>query len=314
MIVERPRILFFGTPEFAVPCFDAACEIGDVVTLVCQPDRPQGRGLALLPPATKVRALARGIPILQPSKVRTAEFAESLRALRADIAVVVAYGRILTREVLDAPRLGCVNVHASLLPRWRGAAPIQWALMAGDSETGVCLMQMDEGLDTGPVLTRRTLAIDDTDTSPDLFGKLSILGGSALRDELPRILRGELQAIAQLGESTHARMLKKEDARLDFSRTAVELERQVRAMTPWPGSECMLGDERIKVFAARVVRDTAHDKPLGTWLAADNGLHVACAHGSVIAFAAMQHGGRKRVAADEFLRGVKTVLGETAFS
>ena len=213
----RPRALFFGTPEFAVPCLDALVAIADVVRVVSQPDRPSGRGLALTPTPVKARATALGIPVMQPTKVKPPELHAELRALEADVAVVVAYGRILPAGILTAPRRGCVNVHASLLPRWRGAAPIQWAVASGDRETGVCLMEMDEGLDTGPVFARAVTAIGADETAGELFARLSREGAALLQRELPRWLAGELRAEAQVGEPTIARLLEKRDGEIDFA-------------------------------------------------------------------------------------------------
>ena len=186
------RTIFFGSPEFAVPCLDALNEISEVVAVISQPDRPAGRGLSMRPPAVKQRALELGLDVWQPTKVRTAEFAERLRTLEADVAVVVAYGRILPLAVLEAPRAGCVNVHASLLPRWRGAAPIQWSIVHGDEETGVTLMQMDEGMDTGPILATAATRIEAADDAATLSERLSNMGAALLREQLPRYLAGEL--------------------------------------------------------------------------------------------------------------------------
>ena len=247
------RIVFMGTPAFAVKSLEACGELGEVVAVVTQPDKPRGRGQEVSFSPVKELALARGLPVLQPLKIRGTNFAEELRALNADVGVVTAYGKILPQDVLDAPRRGCVNVHASLLPRFRGAAPIQWAIAAGDPKTGVCLMQMDAGMDTGGIIECAELPIGPDDTSASLHDKLSELGGQVLRRCLPRYVAGELQAVPQPGEGVvMAPMIKKEDGRLDWSRSARELERRMRAFTPWPGAFCTFDGGLLKVSQAAV--------------------------------------------------------------
>ncbi|MEY4511151.1 MAG: hypothetical protein RLZZ450_3273, partial [Pseudomonadota bacterium] len=186
----RPRAAFLGTPDFAVPCLAALTEVADVQLVVTQPDKPQGRGLTLVPTPVKVYAESRGLRVIQPAKARDGVLLAELAALSLDVALVVAYGKILPADVLAAPRLGCLNVHGSLLPRWRGAAPIQWAIVSGDARTGVCLMQMDVGMDTGDVLTCRTVDIGENETGGELFDRLSGISGELVRDELPRFVRG----------------------------------------------------------------------------------------------------------------------------
>ncbi len=300
------RALFFGSPAFAVPCLDALHEIAEVVAVFSQPDRPAGRGLALRAPAVKVRALELGLPVSQPTKVRTAAFAEELRAHEADIAVVVAYGRILPKAVLDAPRRGCVNVHASLLPRWRGAAPIQWALATGDQETGVTLMQMDEGMDTGPILATRRTPIAPDETTPELAERLSDLGAQLLREELPRWVAGALAPMPQPPDGvTMAPLLTKEDGRLPWSRSARAVHDRVRAMKPWPGAFTDVDgeDRRIKVHATHVVHETGHHGDPGEVIGADErGVRVACGEG-VIALDVLQDPSRRRLEAAAYLRG-----------
>ena len=246
------RLVFFGTPEFAVPSLRACLEVGTVVAVVTQPDRPRGRGQHVQASPVKEEAERAGVPVLQPPKLKGTDFGARLRALEPEVAVVTAYGRILPQDVLDAPRRGCLNVHASLLPRWRGAAPIQWAIAAGDAETGVCLMQMEAGLDTGPVLATRREPVRPTDTSGSLHARLAELGGALLRDALPRYLAGELRAVPQSETGvTVARMVEKEDGRLDWTRPAEELERRVRAFTPWPGGWTELDGHGLQDLADR---------------------------------------------------------------
>ena len=215
------RAVFFGTPHFAVPCLDALAEIAEVAAVVCQPDRPQGRGLELQAPPVKVRATELGIVVHQPTKLRTGEFAAWLREQKADVALVVAYGRILPKDVLDAPRLNCVNVHASLLPRLRGAAPITWAVVRGEPETGITLMQMDEGMDTGAMLEQLKTPIDPEETAGELSERLAAMGALAVRKGLPKFVAGGYTPIAQdHAAHTVAPILKKEDGRIDWTKDA----------------------------------------------------------------------------------------------
>jgi methionyl-tRNA formyltransferase len=232
------RVVFLGTPEFAVPTVDALRRAGhEILAVVAQPDRPAGRGQALKAPATKAWAEAHGVPVLQPVKVRDGTLATALAALRPDVLVVTAYGRILGRDLLDLAPYGAVNVHASILPRWRGAAPIQWAVTSGDGETGVSIMQMDEGLDTGDVLLTRTLAIGAEETAEALAPRLATLGGQAIVEALALLQAGALVPVRQDGaRHTLAPILEKAHGRLDFGRPAADLAQLVRGMTPWPGA------------------------------------------------------------------------------
>jgi methionyl-tRNA formyltransferase len=245
------RLLFMGTPDFAVPALDALVEAGhEVAGVVAQPDKPQGRGNQLQSPPVAVRARELGLELRQPRAVRSGAFPEWVEGLRLDVAVVVAYGRILTPRLLSAPRLGCINIHASLLPRYRGAAPIQWAVVRGEAETGVCTMQMEEGLDTGPVLLRRATPIGPEETSPELWQRLSRLGAEMIVETLARLpeLRPEPQDHAA---HSLAPMLRKEDGLLDWSRPAQELHNQIRGLLPWPGCHSALRGEPLKLLAAR---------------------------------------------------------------
>jgi methionyl-tRNA formyltransferase len=305
------RIVFMGTPGFAVASLRACLDLGEVVAVVTQPDKPKGRGNELAAPPVKELALEKGLRVLQPPKIRNTDFASELRALEPDVCVVTAYGKILPKDVLEAPRHGCVNVHASLLPRWRGAAPIQWSIAAGDDETGVCLMQMDEGLDTGAVISCARTKIRDEDTSESLHDRLSEMGGEILRRDLPRFLRGELTSTPQPSEgSTYAPMIKKEDGRLDFLRPARELERRVRAFTPWPGAFTFLGGALLKVHK---VRAGAGNGAPGTVLdASAEGIEVACGGGSLWLME-LQAEGRRRMSAAEFLSGRRIEKGSAPF-
>jgi methionyl-tRNA formyltransferase len=316
--VTRPRAIFFGTPEMAVPALDALVELCDVPLVVTQPDRPRGRGLRSVPTPVKARALDHGLEVVQPTKVRAPEFAESLRALRADVGVVIAYGRILPRGILDAPHLGCVNLHASLLPRWRGAAPVQWAVASGDTETGVCLMQMDEGLDTGPVLACRATPIGSDETAGEVTQRLARLAADVLRAELPAFLAGALVPMLQdEARATYARVLEKADGRLDFARPVRAVHDHARGMTPWPGAFTTLPNgSTLKVHRTRVLADTAPLGPdgrppsPGTVVVADarGGLAVACAPG-ILALEEVQLEGKKRVSGRDFVAGRGVAAG-----
>lgn len=309
--MTRPRAIFFGSPEFAVPSLLALLDVADVVAVVTQPDRPAGRGMSLRAPAVKVVAVERGLPVLQPTKVRRGPLAGELSALAADVGVVTAYGRILPRPVLDAPRLGCVNVHASLLPRWRGAAPIHWAIVHGDVETGVCLMQMDEGMDTGPILSCARTPIAPDETAGELSARLSTLGGDLLRRDLPRFLAGELPPREQPSDgATKAEMLVKEHGRVAWEVSARAAHDRVRGMSPWPGAYTEHGDHRVKIHRAHVVAEDGDWAPPGTILRADGrGLHVACGSG-VLAIDELQLEGKRRLDAEQFLAGRAWTVGE----
>lgn len=244
--------MFFGTPAIAVPALRSLAEVAEIVGVICQPDRPAGRGLNLQPPAVKVAALEMGLEVHQPVKVKTGNLDEWLRERTPDVALVMAYGRILPPAVLAAPTRGCMNLHASLLPRWRGAAPINWSIIHGDHETGICLMQMDEGLDTGPVYARRAIAIGDEETAGELSERLSVTASQLVREELARAVRGELEAVPQDHEqSNHAPPLERADGALEFSKTARDLVNLVRGLSPRPGAHTRLNGKPLKVTQAR---------------------------------------------------------------
>lgn len=242
-----------GSPDFAVPVLDALARRYSLVGVVTQPDRPAGRGRTMVQPAVKEAALRLGIPVMQPEKVSVPEAMTQLQAWTPDLIVVAAFGQILRPAVLNLPRYGCINIHGSLLPRGRGAAPIQAAILAGDKETGITIMKMDPGVDTGPILSQRALPIAHDDTSAMLFEKLAHLGAELLLDTLPHYLNGELVPCPQPKEgATYAPMLKKEDGLLDFTRPAIELERRVRAFYPWPGTWFDWNGAPLKILHARL--------------------------------------------------------------
>ena len=304
------RIVFAGTPDFAVPCLDAALAAGhQVVAVYTQPDRPAGRGRALTASPVKQRALAAGVPVEQPENFKTVESRQRLAAYRPDLMIVVAYGLILSQKVLDIPAHGCWNVHASLLPRWRGAAPIQRAIAAGDAETGVCLMRMEKGLDTGPVYLRRAVPIAVDETGGSLHDKLAALGADLVTDGLQRLAAGALplpETQSEMGVE-YAHKLDKREAVLDLERPALELERQVRAFSPWPVAELTLGGERLRVHAAKAVPSTSRRAP-GEIVQADReGIDVATGDG-VLRLVRVQREGGRPVSAQEYLNARNDLL------
>ena len=295
------RVVFAGTPDFAVPCLEACRAAGvDVVAAYTQPDRPAGRGRKLAASPVKEAALAAGIPVEQPESFKAEGDRARLASYAPDLMVVVAYGLILPRKVLAIPRLGCWNVHASLLPRWRGAAPIQRAILAGDAESGVDLMQMEAGLDTGPVLVERRTPIAADETGGSLHDRLSTLGADALAEGLRRTLAGEtLVPRAQPEEGVeYAHKLDKAEARLDFTQSAIVLERKVRAFDPWPVAEADIAGERLRIWSARAVEGVAGAEPGRILAASREGIDVACAEGALRLTAVQRAGGRRIGAAD----------------
>ncbi len=297
------RALFFGTPAFSVPCLEALTEVATVVGVVCQPDRPVGRGLTLTPPPVKTRATELGIPVVQPTKLKTGAFGAWVRAQDADVALVVAYGRILPSDVLAGPRLGCLNVHASLLPRWRGAAPIARAIMAGEKETGITLMQLDEGMDTGNMIARFPTPIGPDETAGELAERLSKMGADAIRSSFARYLRGDFLPEKQDDAlATLAPPLTKEEGRIDFALPADRVHDHVRGVNPWPGAFTKLGDKTVKVHAARVA-GVSREAPSGTVILADKtAVVVACGKGA-IELVTVQLEGRKPVRATDWFLG-----------
>ena len=297
------RLVFAGTPEFAVPCLEACRASGaEVAAVYTQPDRPAGRGRKLTPSPVKQAALAAGIAVEQPESLKSVEARQRLAGYRPDLLIVVAYGLILSRKILATPNLGCWNVHASLLPRWRGAAPIQRAIFAGDAESGVDLMQMEAGLDTGPVMLQRRTPISADDTGGSLHDRLSLLGADVLAEGLRRTLAGEVLPATAQDETrvTYAHKLDKAEARLDLSLSATALERKVRAFNPWPVAEVEVAGEPLRIWSALAI-DVAHGEAPGSVLGASrDGIDLACGTG-VLRITALQRAGGKRITAADFL-------------
>jgi methionyl-tRNA formyltransferase len=297
------RTVFMGTPDFALQTLqgliDAGCNLVGVYT---QPDRPRGRGKQLAAPPVKELALRHGTPVFQPLKLRQPEAVAELEALAPDLIVVVAYGQILPKSVLDIPRYGCINVHASLLPKYRGAAPINKAIIDGETETGITTMYMDVGLDTGDMLVRKTLAIGPQETAGELHDRLAVLGRETMEETLRRLCAGTLQREAQdNARSTYAALMKKEDGRIDWSQSAVDIHNRVRGLDPWPGAYTTLNGELLKL--ARTRPEIGDDGKPGSIVSADkNGVRIACGSG-ILLVKELQLAGRKRLAAGDFLSG-----------
>ena len=294
------KIIFMGTPDFSVPVLQALHQAHEIVAVYCQPPRPAGRGKADRPSPVQACAEALALPVRHPVSLRNDEAVAEFAALGADVAVVVAYGLILPQAVLDAPRLGCLNIHASLLPRWRGAAPIHRAIMAGDHQTGVCIMQMEAGLDTGPVLMREAVEIGAEETTADLHDRLSALGARLIVEALDRL---PLPAVPQPADGvTYAAKIDKAEARVDWTRPAVEVDRLIRGLSPFPGASVEINGERVKLLRARLAKGQgAPGQVLG-------GFTVACGAGAVEVLEA-QREGKRPMAVSDILRGL--ILPET---
>ncbi len=308
------RVIFMGTAELACASLTALCNSPElnVIAVVTQPDRPKGRDLKLQPSAVKELALQKNLPVLQPEKARQESFVQTLRDLRPDLIVVAAYGQILPQSILDLPRLGCLNVHTSLLPKYRGAAPIQWAILNGDAETGVTIMKMDAGLDTGDMLLQVKTPIEPSDDAQILHDRLARLGADALLQTIHLLVKGEITPQKQPEGSTYARKINKEDGRIDWTKSAIELWNQIRAFTPWPGAFTFQFAEpkprMLKIWKAAPILDLSGSP--GQILRADkDGIVVACGSGALKILALQREGGKK-LSAQEFLSGNELKPGE----
>ena len=307
------KIIFMGTPDFAVAALDALCAAGqNVILAVTQPDRQKGRGRKVIQTPVSVCAQKWGVPVFQPARIREPEAVEKIRSLQPDLIVVAAFGQILPQELLDIPRLGCVNIHASLLPGLRGAAPIQWAVINGDAESGVTLMQMNAGLDTGDILFQEKVAIGPQETGESLYEKLAELGGQMIVRYLPAIESGDINPVPQDDErSSYAPMLRKEMGEIDWTMPAAQIERRLRGMLPWPGAYTKLDGHVLKVWKAEVAEPEQDAGPAlpGTVLYTDRSRICVCTGDGVLALLEVQAEGKKRMGTDAFLRGTKIPAG-----
>ncbi len=305
------RVVFMGTPNFAVPSLGALAASEDVTLVLCNPDRPAGRGQAVAPPPVKQEAERLGIPVFQPEKARNPEAVARIAAEAPDLIVVVAYGHILPKSILDIPRRMCINVHASLLPKYRGAAPINWAVAAGETETGITIMKMDEGMDTGPMLLVRRMPIGEDDTAESMYGKLSVLGADALVEALRRLREGMLPETAQdHAQATYAPMLKKEHGRVDWAKGAPEVRNLVRGMAPWPSATAVHAGKVLKILSSEVVTDAGTAGTPGEVVAAGRaGIEVACGAG-VLRLGIVQPEGGKAMDAWAYAQGRRVARGD----
>ena len=300
------RILFMGTPDFAVPPLHALIEAGyEVAAVVTQPDKPKGRGKTLLPTPVKEEALMHEIPVYQPQRVRkNPEFLETLKEIDPDIIIVAAFGQIIPKEILELPKFGCINIHASLLPKYRGAAPIQQAVIDGEKESGVTIMQMGEGLDTGDMISKIIIPLAQDETGGSLFGKLAQAGAELLIKTLPSIEQGTAEREKQPEESPtpYAAMITKQMGLMNFSKPAEELERLVRGMNPWPSAYTFINGKTLKVWKCKVSGEQTDAIPGTVFLTDKEGIHVACEKGTLI-LTEVQLEGKKRMDTEAFLRG-----------
>lgn len=304
------RIVFMGTPEFAVPCLQKLIDLGHEVTGVfTQPDKPQGRKMILTPPPVKQLALENGLTVYQPVKMRDGTALEMIKEANPDLAIVVAYGKILPKEILDYPKYGCINIHASLLPKLRGAAPIQWSVINGCKTTGVTSMQMDEGLDTGDMLIKGEIEIGENDTAGEMHDKLSVLGAEILEKTIDSLLKNELKPEKQNhDEFTYAPMLSKELSPIDWNCSAQEIHNKIRGLSPWPSANAKLNGKTVKIHKS-VLAD-GKGKSAGEIVEAGKRLILACGDLNCIEILTLQAEGKKAMSASDFLRGNPVKVGE----
>lgn len=308
------RIVFMGSPEFAVDSLKALVEASqhEVVAVITQPDRPKGRGQKVLMTAVKEYALTKKLPVLQPAKIRTQEFVEELKALKPELIVVVAFGQFLPKDILQMPKYGCINVHASLLPKYRGAAPIHYAIMNGEKESGVTIMMMDEGMDTGAMLAKSVTAISDDMTMGVLHDQLKIAGAKLLLDVVEGLEKGTIKPVPQNNEeATYASLLDKEIEKIEWNNTAREIHDKIRGLNPWPGAHSVLSDGRnLKIWQTRVVEKEYPDKKPGTIVElTKDGFIVVCGK-ACLEVLEVQPESKKKMPADVFCNGYKIKLGE----
>ena len=319
------RIVFMGTPDFSVPALKALVEAGhQVIAVVTQPDKPKGRGKEVQMTPVKIQAMEYGSPVYQPAKVREASFVEVLKGLEADVYVVIAFGQILPKAVLELPKYGCINIHASLLPKYRGAAPIQWCVIDGERETGITTMMMDVGLDTGDMLEKAVIPIEEKETGGSLHDKLSMAGGDLILSTLKKLEEGTLVRTPQTDEGTcYAKMLTKSLGDIDWNQDAVSIERLIRGLNPWPSAYTMWNGKTIKIWAADVIagREAAEflsesgvpaetGTAPGTVVCSDKRGLVVCTGGGLLSIRELQMEGKKRMDTPAFLRGYPIPAGD----
>ena len=305
------RIVFMGTPDFSVPALKALVEAGhQVIAVVTQPDKPKGRGKEVQMTPVKIQAMEYGIPVYQPAKVREASFVEVLKGLEADAYVVIAFGQILPKAVLELPKYGCINIHASLLPKYRGAAPIQWCVIDGERETGITTMMMDVGLDTGDMLEKAVIPIEEKETGGSLHDKLSMAGGDLILSTLKKLEEGTLVRTPQTDEGTcYAKMLTKSLGDIDWNQGAVSIERLIRGLNPWPSAYTHLDGKTLKIWACDVLPQSASKGESGEILeVTKDAIHVQTGDG-ILVLREIQLAGKARMDAGAFLRGYKVVPG-----
>lgn len=299
----KMKVIFMGTPDFSVPCLEALIKTEEVVGVFTQPDKPKGRGYELTPPPVKVCAENNGIPVFQPTSMRNGETLEIINTLNAELIIVVAFGKILPKEVLESVKYGCINIHASLLPKLRGAAPIQWSIINGEKETGVTSMQMNEGLDTGDMLVKKAVSITENMNAGELHDKLSVLGSEVLLETLDKLKKGELKPQKQDDSlSNYASMLSKELCPIDFSDSAKNVHNKIRGLSPWPVATTKLCGKTLKVHESRL-SEIRTNATAGEVVSTENGIMVACGDGKIITLTEIQLEGKKRMNSLDFLRG-----------
>ncbi len=303
------RIVFMGTPDFAVDCLEALVNSShEVVAVFSQPDKPQGRKQILTAPEVKICAQKYGIPVFQPATLKNGSSTELLKELNPDLIVVVAYGKLIPQEILDIPQYGCVNVHGSLLPKLRGAAPIQWAVLNGEKETGVTTMQLDAGLDTGDILLTKKTEIEENETSGELFDRLKVLGAELLLETIDAILAGTLTPVKQDDSlSTYASMLDKSMSPVDWSKSALEVHNHIRGLEPWPVATANVCGRVLKLFGSRMGNTCG--KSAGEIVSAEKELEICCGDGRSVVITQVQAQGKNKMSAADFLRGNKIEKG-----
>lgn len=303
------KVVFMGTPDFAVPCLQKLIDNKyDIAAVFTQPDKKTGRKQLLTPPPVKVLAQENSISVYQPASLKNGDAAEIITSINPDIIIVVAYGKILPPSVLSIPKYGCINVHASLLPKYRGAAPIQWAVLNGDSETGVCIMQMDEGLDTGDIISEVKTNIDINETSEQLFDRLSVIGADALVDVLTKIEAGNISPQKQIGESSYASMISRDLSPINWNKSAFDIHNQIRGLNSWPGASTVIAGKQVKIHAS-LLSDMNGAKP-GEIIAVGKDITVSCGDGHCIDITELQPAGKKKMDSKSFAAGNKISVGD----